>query len=110
MRLHFKEEPREWRKAALLGLISPAAIIGILRYRRVVSDTGLLAALAVDRAGGAGRLGAATLVPGLLSFHNTAGILYHSSLGQGCPGGALFCDPDSVRMDHAPVGEGFSPA
>jgi hypothetical protein len=47
MRLHFKEDPKEWRKAALLGLIGPAVIFGILRYRRVVSDTGLLAALAV---------------------------------------------------------------
>jgi hypothetical protein len=47
MRLHFKEDPKEWRKTALLGLIGPAAIFGILRYRRVVSNTGLLAALAV---------------------------------------------------------------
>ena|ERR1017187_9731400 len=110
MRLHFKEEPREWRKAALLGLISPAAIIGILRWRGVVSTTCLGHRAGVDRAGGAVRLGAATLVPGLLSFHDPTGILYHSSLGQGCPGGALFCDPDSVRMDRAPVGEGSSPA
>src|ERR1035438_7329330 len=42
MRLHFKEDPKEWRKTALLGLIGPAAIFGILRYRRVVSNTGLL--------------------------------------------------------------------
>jgi hypothetical protein len=47
MRLHFKEDPREWRKAALLGLIGPAAIFGILRYRRVVSTTCLAAVLAV---------------------------------------------------------------
>ncbi len=47
MRLHFKEDPREWRKAALLGLIGPTAIFGILRYRRVVADTGLVAALFV---------------------------------------------------------------
>ena len=47
MRLHFKEDPREWRKAALLGLIGPAVIFGILRYRRVVSDTCLVAALVV---------------------------------------------------------------
>jgi hypothetical protein len=45
MRLHLKEDPKEWRKAALLGLIGPAAIIGILRWRGVVSDTGLAAAL-----------------------------------------------------------------
>ena len=47
MRLHFKEDPKEWRKAALLGLIGPAVIFGILRYRRVVSDTCLVAALVV---------------------------------------------------------------
>ena len=47
MRLHFKEDPREWRKAALLGLIGPAAIIGILRWRGVVSTTFLTAALAL---------------------------------------------------------------
>ena len=47
MRLRFKEDPKEWRKAALLGLIGPAAIIGVLRWRRVVSDTGLTAALAL---------------------------------------------------------------
>jgi hypothetical protein len=47
MRLHFKEDPKEWRKAALLGLIGPAAIIGILRWRGVVSTTCLAAALAL---------------------------------------------------------------
>ena len=47
MRLHFKEDPKEWRKAALLGLIGPAVIFGILRYRRVVSTSGLAAVLAV---------------------------------------------------------------
>jgi hypothetical protein len=47
MRLHFKEDPREWRKAALLSLIGPAVITGILRHRGVVSATGLAAALAV---------------------------------------------------------------
>ena len=47
MRLHFKEDPREWRKAALLSLIGPAVITGILRHRGVVSATGMAAALAV---------------------------------------------------------------
>jgi len=47
MRLHFKEDPKEWRKAALLGLIGPSVIFGILRYRHVISDTCLVAALAV---------------------------------------------------------------
>jgi len=45
MRLLFKEEPKEWRKAALLGLIGPAAIFGILRYRGIVSASCLAAAL-----------------------------------------------------------------
>jgi hypothetical protein len=45
MRLHFKEDPKEWRKAGLLGLIGPTVIIGILRYRGVVSTTFLAAAL-----------------------------------------------------------------
>ena len=47
MRLHFKEDPKEWRKAALLGLIGPAAIFGILRWRGVVSTTCLAAVLAL---------------------------------------------------------------
>ena len=47
MRLHFKEDPKEWRKAALLGLIGPTVIFSVLRYRRMVSDTGLVAALAL---------------------------------------------------------------
>lgn len=47
MRLHFKEDPGEWRKTALLGLIGPAVIIGILRWRGVVSNAGLAAALAL---------------------------------------------------------------
>jgi hypothetical protein len=37
MRLHLKEDPKEWRKAALLGLIGPLAIIGLLRHRGVIS-------------------------------------------------------------------------
>ena len=47
MRLHFKEDPKEWRKAALLGLIGPAAILGFLRYRGAVSPACLAAALAL---------------------------------------------------------------
>jgi len=46
MRLHFKEDPREWRKVTLLGLIGPAAITGILRWRGVVYGTCLAAVLA----------------------------------------------------------------
>jgi hypothetical protein len=47
MKLHFKEDPREWRKAALLSLIGPSVLIGILRWRGVVSWTFLGGALAL---------------------------------------------------------------
>ena len=47
MKLHLKEAPKEWRKAALLGLIGPAMITGVLRYRKVVSWTCLVAVLVV---------------------------------------------------------------
>ncbi len=47
MRLQFKEDPREWRKATLLGLIGPCVLTGILRWRGVVSWAFLAAALAL---------------------------------------------------------------
>ena len=47
MKLHFKEDPKEWRKVTLIGLIGPTVITGILRYRGVVSTTFLIPALAV---------------------------------------------------------------
>jgi hypothetical protein len=46
MRLHYKENPKEWRKVTLLGLIGPSALIGILRWRGVVSWNGEALALA----------------------------------------------------------------
>ena len=45
MKLRFKEDPKEWRKITLLGLIGPAAIFSILRYRGVVSTAALAAVL-----------------------------------------------------------------
>ena len=45
MRLHFKEDPREWRKVTLLGMIGPILITSILRWRGVVSSTCLAAVL-----------------------------------------------------------------
>jgi hypothetical protein len=30
MKLHFKEDPREWRKMTLLGLIGPTVLTGVL--------------------------------------------------------------------------------
>jgi hypothetical protein len=35
-------------------------------------------------------MNAAPQVPGLLPVHDPAGILFHPSLGQACPAGALF--------------------
>jgi hypothetical protein len=46
MRLHLKEDPKEWRKAALLGLIGPTVIVSILRYKDIVSTTFLIVVLA----------------------------------------------------------------
>jgi hypothetical protein len=45
MRLRFKEDPKEWRKVTLLGLIGPAALMGILRWRGVISNSVLTAVL-----------------------------------------------------------------
>ncbi len=36
MKLHFKEDPKEWRKAALLSLIGPLVLCGILVWRDVI--------------------------------------------------------------------------
>lgn len=47
MRLHFKEDPREWRKTTLIGLIGPTVITSILRWRGVVSASFLIAVFAV---------------------------------------------------------------
>lgn len=37
MKLHFKEEPKEWRKVALLGLVGPSVLAAILRWRGLIS-------------------------------------------------------------------------
>src|ERR1700691_5040321 len=47
MRLHLKEDPKEWRKAGLLGLIGPSVLLSIMRWRGVVSMSFLAAALAL---------------------------------------------------------------
>ena len=47
MKLNLKEDPGEWRKATLLSLIGPSVLIGILRWRGVVSWTFLAGALAL---------------------------------------------------------------
>ena len=47
MRLRLKEDPKEWRKAALLGLIGPVLLTGILRWRGVVGWTSMAGAFAL---------------------------------------------------------------
>jgi hypothetical protein len=47
MRLQFKEEPKEWRKAAWLGSLGLALLSTVLRWRRVLPARGWEAALAV---------------------------------------------------------------
>jgi hypothetical protein len=47
MKLQFKEAPKEWRKITLLGLIGPSVLLGLLRWRGVVSWKFLAAALVV---------------------------------------------------------------
>jgi hypothetical protein len=45
MKLYLKEDPKEWRKTTLLGLIGPVAIICILRWRGIVSPKFMAAVL-----------------------------------------------------------------
>lgn len=45
MRLRFKEDPKEWRKAALFRLVGPAVITSVMRWFGVVSATTLAAVL-----------------------------------------------------------------
>lgn len=47
MKLQFKEDPKEWRKITLLGLIGPSLLLGLLRWRGVVSWRFLAVALLV---------------------------------------------------------------
>ena len=45
MRLHFKEDPREWRKTTLMGMIGPTVITSVLCWRGVVSASFLIVVL-----------------------------------------------------------------
>ncbi len=47
MRLRLKEDPKEWRKAALLGAAGLMVLSTMLRWRRILPTTAWLAALAV---------------------------------------------------------------
>lgn len=46
MKLNLKDEPREWRKSALLALFGLALISSALRWRHVLANSGWLAVLA----------------------------------------------------------------
>jgi hypothetical protein len=45
MKLKFKEEPKEWRKSALMSALGVAGIITILRWRRILPANAWLAIL-----------------------------------------------------------------
>ena len=47
MKLKLKEDPREWRKAALFGTLGLSILATILRWRAVLSNLGWCAALSV---------------------------------------------------------------
>ena len=47
MKLKLKEDPKEWRKAALLSALGLAMLSSLLRWRRVLPNAGWLAVLAV---------------------------------------------------------------
>jgi Saxitoxin biosynthesis operon protein SxtJ len=47
MKLNLKDEPKEWRKSALLAALGLALLSSVLRWRHVLTNTAWLAALAV---------------------------------------------------------------
>ena len=47
MKLNYKEDPKEWRKQALLAIVGLAAISSLLRWRRVLPQHLWLAVLVV---------------------------------------------------------------
>lgn len=47
MKLKFKEEPKEWRKSALLTLGGVALMSTLLRWRHVIGQTAWLSALGI---------------------------------------------------------------
>jgi hypothetical protein len=48
MKLNLKDEPKEWRKSALLAALGLAVLSSILRWRHVLNGTTWLAAFAVS--------------------------------------------------------------
>ncbi len=53
MKLNLKDEPREWRKSALLAALGLAVVSSVLRWRHVLPPPVWLAVLAVLAAGAA---------------------------------------------------------
>ena len=47
MKLKFKEDPKEWRKSALLGALALAVLGTLLRWRHILPVAGWVTALAV---------------------------------------------------------------
>ena len=47
MKLNLKDEPKEWRKSALLAIFGLALISSVLRWRHVITNQNWLIALAV---------------------------------------------------------------
>ena len=46
MKLKLKDEPKEWRKSALLAVLGLAILISVLRWRHLLANTAWLAVLA----------------------------------------------------------------
>ena len=47
MKLKLKEDPKEWRKAALFGSLGLAGLSTLLRWRRILPVNGWVIALAI---------------------------------------------------------------
>ena len=47
MKLQYKEDPKEWRKATLLSLIGPSVLTGVLRWRGTISWTAVAIVFAI---------------------------------------------------------------
>jgi hypothetical protein len=109
MKLNLKEDRREWRKAALLSLIGPAVLIGVLRWTGVVSWKVLAAALALFALVALCACVRPSLVSRLLPLRDARGFFCDTTVRQTGSDGDFLIDPYSARMDAAPGREGSSP-
>lgn len=48
MKLQFKEDPKEWRKATLLSLIGPSVLVVVLLCKDIIAWIGLALALGLE--------------------------------------------------------------